>query len=387
MSGLTLIYATAALALALVLLAAAGTAVLRSRHMDLWISAYIAQWPRRTWRPRPAQPAETRHVYFCFADHYEPYWGKASQDTARARVQRWLADYPVIAARHRDSDGRVPQHSFFYPEEEYDEIILDGLAGLCKAGFGDVEVHLHHDNDNAAHLRTTLQAFTRRLHERHGLLRRDPQTGQILYCFIHGNWALDNSRPDGRWCGVDDELSVLVETGCRCDMTMPSAPSDTQTGKINSIYFARGHAGCSKSHDHGRDCAVGGWGKDGELLLVQGPLMLNWSDRKLGLMPRIESAEISADAPPTAARVRLWERAGVTVRGAENHVFIKVHTHGAEERAAQALLGGGMDLMWTELERQFRDRPGYQLHYVTAWEMAQTVQRLCQGTGTTKDKA
>lgn len=381
MSGL---YVIAALAL----LAAGGTAVLRSRHMDLWISAYIAQWPRRTWRPRPAQqPAETRHVYFCFADHYEPYWGKANTETARARVQRWLADYPVIAARHRDSDGRVPQHSFFYPEEEYDETILDGLAGLCKAGFGDVEVHLHHDNDNAAHLRTTLQDFTRRLHERHGLLRRDPQTGQILYCFIHGNWALDNSRPDGRWCGVDDELSVLVETGCRCDMTMPSAPSDTQTGKINSIYFARGHAGCSKSHDHGRDCAVGGWGEDGELLLVQGPLMLNWSDRKLGLMPRIESAEISADAPPTAARVRLWERAGVTVRGAENHVFIKVHTHGAEERAAQALLGGGMDLMWTELERQFRDRPGYQLHYVTAWEMAQTVQRLCRGTETTKDKA
>ena len=380
---MTALYLIAALAL----LAAGGTAVLRSRHMDLWISAYIAQWPRRTWRPRPTQPAETRHVYFCFADHYEPYWGKASTETARTRVQRWLADYPVIAARHRDSDGRAPQHSFFYPEEEYDETILDGLAGLCKAGFGDVEVHLHHDNDTAAHLRATLQNFTRLLHERHGLLRRDPQTGQVLYCFIHGNWALDNSRPDGRWCGVDDELSVLVETGCRCDMTMPSAPSDTQTGKINSIYFARGHAGCSKSHDHGRDCAVGGWGDDGELLLVQGPLMLNWSDRKLGLMPRIESAEISADAPPTAARVRLWERAGVTVRGAENHVFIKVHTHGAEERAAQALLGGGMDLMWTELERQFRDRPGYQLHYVSAWEMAQTVQRLCRGIETTTDKA
>lgn len=364
---------------AMVLLVVGGGAVLRSRHMDLWIAAYIAQWPRRTWRPRPAQPGETRHVYFCFADHYEPYWGKATTETARARVRRWLDEYPVIAARHRDSDGRVPRHSFFYPEEEYDEAILDGIAKLCKDGYGDVEVHLHHDNDNAEHLRATLQNFTQLLHDRHGLLRRDPQTGQILYCFIHGNWALDNSRPDGRWCGVDNELSVLVETGCRCDMTMPSAPSDTQTHKINSIYFARGQAGQCKSHDHGRDCAVGSWGEDGELLLVQGPLMLNWRDRKLGLMPRIESSEISADAPPTAARVRLWERAGVTVRGAENHVFIKVHTHGAEERAAQALLGGGMELMWTELERQFRDRPGYQLHYVSAWEMAQTVQRLCQG--------
>jgi hypothetical protein len=363
---------------AVLLLGLAGAALLRSRHMDLWIASYVAQWPRRSRRATP--PARVKHVYFCFADHYEPFWGRAGVGVARQRAQRWLDEYPVLAARHRDSDGRNPVHSFFYPEEEYDETILAGLADLRRRGFGDVEVHLHHDNDTADHLRATLENYTRLLHERHGLLRRDPQTGQILYCFIHGNWALDNSRPDGRWCGVDNELSVLVETGCRCDMTMPSAPSDTQTAKINAIYFAHGRPGHCKSHDHGRDCRVGEWAQPNDLLMVQGPLMLNWQDRKLGLMPRIESAEISADCPPTAARVQLWERAGVTVRGAEDHVFIKVHTHGAEERAAQALLGGGLDQMWSELERQFRDRPGYALHYVSAWEMAQTVQRLCIGT-------
>ena len=54
----------------------------------------------------------------------------------------------------------------------------------------------------------------RMLHERHGLLRAGPETGKIIYSFIHGNWALDNSRPDGRWCGVDNEIDILVETGC-----------------------------------------------------------------------------------------------------------------------------------------------------------------------------
>lgn len=351
-----------------------GRAVLRSRHMDLWIGSYIGQWRQR----RLASRSTHKHVYFCFADHYEPFWGKATADVARQRAHRWLEEYPLLAARHRDSGGHPPQHSFFYPEEEYDETILNGLADLCRRGFGDVEVHLHHDNDTADKLRATLQRYTRLLHERHGLLHRDPQSGQIHYCFIHGNWALDNSRPDGRWCGVDNELAVLFETGCRCDMTMPSAPSDTQTAKINSIYFAQGRPGQRKSHDRGRDCAVGSRAEEGELLMIQGPLMLNWSDRKFGIMPRIDAAEISADAPPTAARVRLWERASVTVRGATDHLFIKVHTHGAEEQAAQALLGGGLDTLWTELERQFRDRPGYSLHYVTAWEMVQIAKRLCQ---------
>ena len=70
--------------------------------------------------------------------------------------------------------------------------------------------------------------------ERHGLLSRDRYTGEVGYGFIHGNWALDNSRPDGRMCGVDNELDVLRETGCYADFTLPSAPSPTQTRKINS---------------------------------------------------------------------------------------------------------------------------------------------------------
>ena len=364
--------------LALAAMVAAGWRVLRSRHMDVWIVSYLKQLPRRL-RGRPA--GRLTHVHFCFADHYEPFWRKADLTTAHARVQRWMDRYPVIARAHRDSDGRHPQHSFFYPEEEYDEKILGSLAELCRAGFGDVEVHLHHDNDTADNLRNTLNAFTRLLHDRHGLLRKDPKTGQVLYAFIHGNWALDNSRPDGRWCGVSDELSVLVETGCRVDMTLPSAPSNTQTSKINAIYFAKGQAGRCKSHDRGRDAALGGWATEGELLMVQGPLALNWHDRKAGVMPRIESSEISADALPTAARVALWEKACIHVQGAEDHLFIKVHTHGAEERTAAALLDGGMDGLWTELAQRFRDRPGYALHYVTAWEMYEKIRSLCTAPG------
>jgi hypothetical protein len=289
-----------------------------------------------------------------------------------------MQKYPLIAAQHRDSEGRHPLHSFFYPLEEYDPALLDQLADLTRRRLGDVEVHYHHDNDTAAGLRTALDGFATTLRQRHGLLRDGPD-GKPAWCFIHGNWALDNSRPDGRWCGVDNELQVLVDAGCQVDYTMPSAPSDTQTRIINSIYLSRGRPGQRKSHDHGRRLAVGTKIEPGELLLIQGPLGFNFSARKLGLIPRIENGEISADCPPTPERVRLWLQYAPCVVGAEKHVFLKLHTHGAVDDTSMALLDGGLQTMWSALEAQIRDRPGCRLRYVSAWEMQQIVRSLAAG--------
>src|SRR5439155_25390076 len=130
-------------------------------------------------------------------DHYEPKRAGASPAKAKARVQQWVDEYPRLFSRFRVNDGFPPRHSFFYPAEEYEPEYLDMLAGLCRAGYGEVEVHLHHDNDTAGNLRHTLLEFKRTLSERHGLLSRDKETGEVVYGFIHGNWALDNCRSDG----------------------------------------------------------------------------------------------------------------------------------------------------------------------------------------------
>lgn len=350
----------------------AGRRVIRSRNMQYWIRAYLAWKLSRALHPRPAR----RHVYFCFADHYEPYGGTTDRVRAHERVRVWMEKYPALAGRHTDSFGNHPKHTFFYPIEEYDPELIDQIKKLCDGGMADVEVHLHHDNDTAENFRATVNRYVEVLHRAHGLLRK-AESGQVIYAFIHGNWALDNSRPDGRWCGVDDEISILIETGCYADMTMPSAPSDTQTSKINSIYFAGGRPGLRKSHDTGQDLRVGQWDRSGKLLLIQGPLTLNWKDGKWGLIPKIESAELSFDAPPSAHRVRLWGDCGVSVKGAEEHVFIKVHTHGATEPSMQMLFNdGGFDRLWTALEAEYRRDPDCALHYVTAWEMYQKMREL-----------
>ena len=116
---------------------------------------------------------------------------------------------------------------------------------------------------------------------RHGLLARDRRTGQPVFGFIHGNWALDNSRPDGRWCGVNNELDVLRETGCYADFTFPSAPSPTQPRKINSIYYAVDDPERPRSHDRGIDVGTGPAPAQG-LMLIQGPLVLDWRRPAVG---------------------------------------------------------------------------------------------------------
>ena len=112
--------------------------------------------------------------------------------------------------------------------------------------------------------------------------------------------------------------------------------------------------------------------------MVQGPLTLNWKQRKLGFLPRVESAEISGDAPPNLHRIKLWEQARVCIPGAEDHLFIKVHTHGALAANMEMLFDGGFETLWTSLESLYRDTPDYRLHYVTARQMYEQIRNLAK---------
>ena len=174
-----------------------------------------------------------------------------------------------------------------------------------------------------------------------GCFRTISAAAAIRYGFVHGNWALDNSRPDGRRCGVNNELDVLRETGCYADFTLPSYPSPTQTRKINSIYYAVDDPVRPKSHDWGQDAGCG-CQPDNSLMLIQGPLMLNWHSRKFGLLPRIENGNIQANQAPAAHRLDVWLKARVQVKTRRDWFFVKLHTHGAVEANQKVLLGDEM---------------------------------------------
>lgn len=339
---------------------------IRQKHLLNWLGSYL----RRNW-PRAEVPAgTTRHLLFCFVDHFEPQYQQPSYETECARVARWRQEYPKLCEGLRDADGRQPIHSFFYPEEEYRPEHIEPLVELCRMGLGEIEIHLHHHHDTEAGLREKLRRFTSILVNDHDALPLDPVTGQVRWSFIHGNWALDNSHPkgDGFGCGVNNELIVLREEGCYADFTFPAAPDPCQTSTINQIYYAKDDPTAPKSHDRGRPVQVGGqpWG---DLMLIQGPLGFNFDSRKFGLIPRIENADVRTSCPPTVDRVDNWVRTGIHVEGRPEWVFVKVHTHGTQERDTDTLLGQPMRQAFEYMQSRYNDGRDWRLHYVSAREM------------------
>lgn len=366
--------ALVALALIVAVCAGLGFRQLRRRELHRLVVPYLLQSRRRR-RPRAGEEV---HVLLCIADHYEPRADGAAADVARRRVERWTRDYPRQFARFRDSDGRPPRHTFFFPIDEYEAAHLDALAELCRAGLGEVELHLHHDRDTPENLRAMLNHFKHLFAERHGLLSRDRTTGELAYGFVHGNWALCNARPDGRWCGVANELGILRETGCYADFTMPSAPHVTQVRTLNRIYYAWDRPGRPRSHETGIDAGTQA-PPPGSLLLVQGPLVLDWGRAKWGLVPRLENGCLQHSQPPDIRRLDSWLRARVQVPARPDWFFVKLHAHGAIESSHETLLGAPMVRFHETLARRAEEDPRFHFHYVTAREVYNLVKAAAAG--------
>jgi hypothetical protein len=327
------------------------------RHAELWLPGYIRSRQQNWSNPGPGR------VWVAIADHWEPYWNNAPDDLARARVDVWHKTWPAIASRYADSGGRPPQYTFFYPEEQYRPEFLDQLADLTRRGFADVEVHIHHDREGEQYFIDCMSNFVRTLSSRHGLLRNS--NGKTVFGFIHGNFALDNSRPGGLSCGLNNEITLLRDLGCYADFTMPSGSSPTQSRIVNSIYWVTDDPLRPRSYDKGVPVRAGAPGS-GDLLMITGPLGLRWTER---LFPRMELGEIAHQDLPTPYRVRRWLELAPRIG---NDIFIKLYTHGAKEINYEALFQTGFPSLF-ELLPQICKRYGHELRYVSTWEMRQAV--------------
>ena len=242
---------------------------------------------------------------------------------------------------------------------------------MMRLGIGDVEVHLHHDADTSAGFAERVCVFTEALHSRHGLLRR--HDGKLAFGFIHGNWALDNGRPDGRWCGVNDEIRVLRDLGCYADFTMPAAPDPAQGGLVNTIYRVTDDSERPRSYEAGIPVAAG-TPAVGDLTMIPGPLGVIWKPNGR-LKPRLDTGELASYALSSPARARLWVAVAPRIGG---HAFVKLFSHGAQERNAAALLGGGLRQPVRARRRGVRGKRRTAA-LRTAWEMWLAVEALREG--------
>jgi len=350
------------------------------RNTVPWLPAYVFQ---RCVRHLP--DIRPLHLLIGLADHFEPM-NRIDVTTSdvdlreqERRLKNWCETYPAAVGTWRDDEGQPLRHTYFYPAEDYDENLIDRLVEHCHSGWGEIEIHLHHGvevPDTAENTRRTLVEFRDALVAR-GCLSRKNGTGGPRYSFVHGNWALANSD-HGRFCGVDEEMQILADTGCYADFTLPS-PSSAQIRKINSLYECALPLNQRAPHRRGFDLQRGR--EPGTFpLIIQGPLMIDLKRRKRGwLFPGIESGELSGINPPTLHRPRLWKQAAITVKGRPDWLFIKLHCHGMQSRDDSAMLGTSIQHFLRKLVEGPGNKTEYRVHFVTMREMVNIAMAACEG--------
>ena len=107
--------------------------------------------------------------------------------------------------------------------------------------------------------------------------------------------------------------------------------------------------------------------------MVQGPLALNWQNRKWQLLPKIENGELSGANPPTALRFSLWRKFCPAVSEGPPWIFVKLHTHGGIPRNYNMLLGDPMTRFHQALKEWTGQGTDTSIHYVTAREMVNII--------------
>jgi hypothetical protein len=106
--------------------------------------------------------------------------------------------------------------------------------------------------------------------------------------------------------------------------------------------------------------------------MITGPVGLRFGGR---LAPRLETGEIAGYDMPTPSRVRHWFDLAPTIG---DDLFLKLYTHGAQERNLEPLLNEGLGNLFGWLAEE-ADRRGIEIHWATAWQMYQAANALMHG--------
>lgn len=340
-----------------------------------WLIHYPG-WRAKEFARRTLEPEKFTHVIVVVANHYEPGLG----ERAVRRIEDWWKQARRLGNAVRDHDGMPFRHTNFYPAEQYDHHLLELLAGMQREGFGEVEVHLHHgidQPDTPENTRRMLVNFRDVLVEEHKCLSREKDTGAPRYAFVHGNWALANSA-GGRFCGVDEEMQILAETGCYADLTLPSAPDQSQVPRINAIYECGGSLDQRKPHRKGPDLRVGNLPR--LPVILTGPLVFDWRRKIRGIpIPRIDDGALAANYPLTLERFDHWKNAGIGVRGRPDWVFVKLYCHGFFPWDYEVMIGEPIRRFWLEVMDLAEHTSQFKVHFASAREAFNIIMAAVEG--------
>ena len=325
-----------------------------------------------------------KHIVIVIANHFEPGWsanGVLDLETQKRRLDDWHEKARKIGEAVRDSDNTKFRHTNFYPAEQYDRDLLETLAAMEREGLGEVEIHLHHGvekPDTPENLRKTLVEFRDCLADEHGCLSKFENDDLPRYAFVHGNLALANSA-NGKYCGVDEEMQILAETGCYADLTLPSAPDETQVPMINAIYEADADFQKAVSHRTGKKLRVGG--EISKLpIIFNGALCFDWSRKTRGVpLPKLEDGALTNAQPSNLPRFRRWQNANITIQNKPDWIFVKLYCHGFFDQDQDACIGERARGFFAEIVEHGEKSGAYKTHFASAREAFNMVSAAIDG--------
>jgi hypothetical protein len=338
-----------------------------------WALPWLSRYP--FWRAgeltrRLVDTDTVQHLIITVANHFEPSWlGPgvfADLDSQLRKVEGWCKQARATGDAVRDHDGTRFRHTYFSPGEQYQRELLEMVADLEADGIGEVEIHLHHgieNPDTPANLKRALVEFRDVLAEEHKCLSVEEGDSRPRYAFVHGNLALANSM-GGKWCGVDNEMEILAETGCYADMTLPAAPAQSQVSMLNMIYQCGRPLSERSPHRTGRNLRVGE--KPVLPIILTGPLIFNWDRRRPGY---IEDGALCGKYPVDTTRLNRWRKTHIAVKGRPDWIFIKLFCHGFFPGDQEATMGETVKRFWSEVADEAERTGRFKIHFATAREV------------------
>lgn len=344
-----------------------------------WSLPWLTRYPfERAGNYLRSNSAEKKHVIITVANHFEPAWSENGWLDLDTQLKR-LDDYYKLAEKTgdavRDADGTKFRHTNFFPIEQYDSRIVNKIQQMESEDLGELEIHLHHGlekPDTAENLRNILIEYRDRFAEEHRCLSRLDGKGDPTYAFVHGNLALANSM-SGKYCGVDNEMQILAETGCYADFTLPSAPLETQSAITNKIYECGLPLNEKFSHRTGENVRV--FGNKPQLpLIFTGPLMFNWNRRIKGVpVPRLDDGALTVSQSLDSERFDRWLNANITVTDRPEWIFVKLYCHGFFDQDQKACIGEDAQRFFGEMVERGEKSGDYTIHFASAREAANIV--------------
>ncbi|MFH1894272.1 MAG: hypothetical protein ABIK83_16500 [Candidatus Zixiibacteriota bacterium] len=277
-------------------------------------------------------------------------------ETDTIAMEQGLDSLAGVISNYTDSDSSIFRITF---ASRADSTRLKLLSDFCKSGLGEVEYLLRSEFDTAFDAGQMLDDDLDILKSFGWAKTVDSEV-----CFTVLRERPVSLRLDREICS---SLSQLAAQGCYFDLSESDRHSTSRLTSVNSIYLVSTRLDDAGLYSDKCELVAGKLGR-GRLLVIDSPLLIDWSDWRDVYVPFVDDGKLTPGILADSRRVNSWIRADVHVTGQPNWIFVKLVIDSLLNVEPASHLIASIDRMLEYLQRLPNDGQ-YRVHFVTAREM------------------